>query len=248
MFGTRRGSEGKPGGSAEDRFKTLVRAWRKRRLRPVLLVCIIFGVAFRAAGYAVSGDMKFWFGTLMGSVMAVYIALRDSPPNYIEKWRMGFEGEKQTAKELKRLSKHPDWFVRHDIVREDRANRDHVAVGPAGVFLMDSKNFSGIGSVESDGLHVRQVEDPADGWTCEGLGTRMRAWGAELGESIRTATDVAVWVQPVVVLWMDFPPKVLESSGVFYVEGKSLGDWLAGRPLSKKPFDSRRVVEFLRSA
>jgi len=161
---------------------------------------------------------------------------------------MGFEGEKQTAKELKRLSKHPDWFVRHDIVLGSRANRDHVVVGPAGAFLMDSKNFLGIGSVESDGLRVRQVEDPTDGWTCEGLGSRMRAWGAELGESIRTATDVEVWVQPVVVLWMDFPQKVLESGGVFYVEGKSLGEWLAGRPLSKRPFDSRRVVEFLRSA
>ena len=46
---------------------------------------------------------KFWLGMLAGATMSLYMALRDSPPCHIEKWRIGQEGERRTAKALRKL-------------------------------------------------------------------------------------------------------------------------------------------------
>ena len=58
-------------------------------------------------------------------------------------WERGADGEQATADALKSL---PDtWTVFHDVRWPGRryANVDHVAVGPGGVVVIDSKNWSG---------------------------------------------------------------------------------------------------------
>jgi hypothetical protein len=57
-------------------------------------------------------------------------------------WRRGANGERITALWLGRL---PDgWHVFHDVpVGERGANIDHVVVGPAGVFTVNTKNLTG---------------------------------------------------------------------------------------------------------
>lgn len=50
-----------------------------------------------------NGQAKFWIGMFAGATMTAYIALRDSPPFHIEKWGLGQEGERRTAKALGRL-------------------------------------------------------------------------------------------------------------------------------------------------
>jgi hypothetical protein len=86
------------GGSAGRRFETLARAWRRRVLRPVLLACSALVIAFSVAGALVNGQAKFWFGVLAGATVAVYLAVRDSPPAHIENWRLGSQGERRTAR------------------------------------------------------------------------------------------------------------------------------------------------------
>jgi hypothetical protein len=59
-------------------------------------------------------------------------------------WERGAEGERATANALKALP--PDtWTVLHDVRWPGRpfANIDHIAVGPTGVYVIDSKNWSG---------------------------------------------------------------------------------------------------------
>lgn len=59
-------------------------------------------------------------------------------------WERGADGEAETAKALTVLP--PDrWTVLHDVRWPGRqfANIDHVVVGPSGVFVIDSKNWSG---------------------------------------------------------------------------------------------------------
>lgn len=61
-----------------------------------------------------------------------------------ELWERGAEGERRTATALSQLPKE-SWTVFHDLRWPGRrfANVDHVVVGPPGVFVIDSKNWSG---------------------------------------------------------------------------------------------------------
>ena len=70
-------------------------------------------------------------------------------------WERGAAGERATAKALDSLPSQ-SWVVLHDVRWPGRpfANIDHVAIGPGGVFVIDSKNWSG--SVELAGDVLRQ--------------------------------------------------------------------------------------------
>jgi hypothetical protein len=59
-------------------------------------------------------------------------------------WQRGAEGEEATANALAQLPSGT-WTVFHDVKWPGRryANVDHIVVGPPGVFVIDSKNWSG---------------------------------------------------------------------------------------------------------
>ncbi len=79
-------------------------------------------------------------------------------PN-VEAWRQGAAGEEHTARELDRHLRGSDIALLHDrrIPGRGRANIDHLAVGPAGVTVIDTK--SGRGNVElSTRLFSRQEQ------------------------------------------------------------------------------------------
>lgn len=61
-----------------------------------------------------------------------------------ELYERGADGEAATAQALDALPKD-QWTVFHDVRWPGRklANVDHVVVGPGGVFVIDSKNWSG---------------------------------------------------------------------------------------------------------
>lgn len=71
---------------------------------------------------------------------------------YADQWEKGADGEAATAAALSGLSS--EWTVLHDIrwPGRTRANIDHVAIGPPGIFVIDSKNWSGRVSVQDDVL------------------------------------------------------------------------------------------------
>lgn len=56
-------------------------------------------------------------------------------------WRRGAEGEEEVARRLRKLPQ--PWVVLHDLpIGERGANVDHLAIGPGGVFSMNTKNLS----------------------------------------------------------------------------------------------------------
>jgi hypothetical protein len=70
-------------------------------------------------------------------------ALRFRPSPETGAWRRGSAGERRTARLLSRLERH-GWAVLHDLaVPGSRANIDHLLIGPGGVFVIDSKLYSG---------------------------------------------------------------------------------------------------------
>jgi hypothetical protein len=57
-------------------------------------------------------------------------------------WRIGTKGERAVAEQLGRLA--PPWRVLHSIVlSESGADLDHLAIGPGGVYAINSKNHPG---------------------------------------------------------------------------------------------------------
>ena len=70
-------------------------------------------------------------------------------------WRRGAEGEARTAQRLARRMQGRSVVVLHDRrVPGRRANIDHLAIGPAGVTVIDSKNYKGKVAVRGDRLFV----------------------------------------------------------------------------------------------
>jgi hypothetical protein len=98
------------------------------------------------------------------------------------KWARGADGERRTAEQLDSLG--PGFVVLHDLhVPGSDANVDHLVLGTSGVFVVDSKAYSGPFSERSgtlwSGSHpVRREVD-----TVEFIGSRVSAF---LGVPVRT--------------------------------------------------------------
>lgn len=137
------------------------------------------------------------------------------------------------------------WTLVNDIDVE-RGNVDHILVGPAGVFLLETKSLGGIASVERGALTVRWREDPDDGYVARNVAPRTRALAARLAEWLRDEGAPGVWVQPIVVLWCDFAQGAIQSGGVAWVAGKRLA--LAQRPHVYSDEQVGEIVAALRSA
>ena len=90
--------------------------------------------------------------------------------------------------------------VFHDLVR-DAFNVDHVVVGPAGVFVVETKFRSGRGEIEfrnGEGLFVggrKEDNDPLK---------QARGCAGEINKLIKETTGQEIWVKPLVVFVGDW--------------------------------------------
>jgi hypothetical protein len=93
-------------------------------------------------------------GGLIGLTVAALVAwrLRFRPSEQARTWQRGAAGERLTARLLERLT-HDGFVVFHDLALPNSdANVDHLAIGPSGVFVIDSKQWTGIVQQGADGL------------------------------------------------------------------------------------------------
>jgi hypothetical protein len=79
-----------------------------------------------------------------GPVGSVLTALAGEPHN-VHAWKQGAEGEAATARALERHLRRTDVVVLHDrrIPGRGRANIDHIAIGPGGITVIDTKSSRG---------------------------------------------------------------------------------------------------------
>ena len=132
-------------------------------------------------------------------------------------WLWGSWGEIDTAAELKKLG--PEWHVVHDI-ENAYGNWDHVAIGPTGVFMIDTKRLRGRVTVKEDGL--------ASGRT-RYSGSSFRGSSVRLRDALQGHVQVP-WIQAVVAIWGNFSETPREEGHVAYVGGPQLVEWLCSRP------------------
>jgi hypothetical protein len=187
--------------------------------------------------------LEFYAGMGVGIAITITMVFWDSPPHHIDRWRLGAEGEKATAKALRRLIRD-GWTVVHD-VDVGRGNLDHILVGPAGVFVLETKNLRGMLAVHGGVLSVRWREDPSDGYNNAELSRRVRARAAALSSCLRDVGLPGVWVQPLVVLWGHFDQRSIESQGVAWVRGHDLASMLSKRPAVLEPPRATRTTQAL---
>jgi hypothetical protein len=226
------------GASAEARYRELSRSWWARVRVSALLGILAIEVLILVFALVWPAHRELLAGFGVGIAATMYAAfLILAVPEHIDRWREGAEAEKQTAKQLKPLLRNAGWSAVHD--RAGRyGNRDHIVIGPSGVYLLDTKAPGGIVTIEHGVMTVRRREDPDDGYEQASLARRMKGAAAALADDLHRATGHKAWVTPVVVIWAPFEQRSLEDDGVRWVHGEELRDWLAGQPL--KLADTRR--------
>ena len=143
---------GHPGASAHAYYRrrraaewTLYLRTLPLRLAGVALASLVAALAVDQVAPALAG----WAGLVAAGVVGWRLRFRVSQD--ARNWRRGARGERRTARQLNRLTRH-GWVVFHDLaVPDSRANADHLLIGPAGVFLADSKNWRGYLAFAADG-------------------------------------------------------------------------------------------------
>ena len=92
--------------------------------------------------------------TVAGLAAAALVGwrVRFRPSTQARAWQCGARGERQTARLLDRLSRD-GYQAFHDLAMPGSpANIDHLVVGPSGVFVIDSKQWTGSVQQSADGL------------------------------------------------------------------------------------------------
>jgi hypothetical protein len=169
------GSPGHPGRSALTQY---------RRRRAAELAAWTRSLTWRAPLVAAAGLVAGTLAAQVGlsgaglaslAVAALGWRLRFRPSTQARAWQRGAKGERHTARLLDRLG-HQGYVSFHDLAMPDsQANLDHLVVGPSGVFIIDSKQWTGSVHQSADGLvwhnHYRLDRTLATiGWQAETLG------------------------------------------------------------------------------
>jgi Nuclease-related domain len=190
------GSYGSPGRSALGAY---------RRQRALELTVWSRSLAWRAPLVAAAGvaadvlaaQAGLPQGGLVGLAVAALVGwrLRFRPSEQARTWQRGAAGERRTARLLDRLTRN-GFVVFHDLaVPGSDANVDHLVIGPTGVFVIDSKQWTGQVRQGGDGLvwhnhypldrTVETVRWEAETVSCV-LGTRSAALLCVHGANVQT--------------------------------------------------------------
>jgi hypothetical protein len=187
-----RASVGRPGGSAQARWRRMRAAgWATwTRTLPWRVAAILgIGAAGAVLGNLLAPRLSLVLGAL-GTVAAGW-GLRFQPSPDAVAWRRGAAGERRTARLLDPLERD-GWAVLHDLALPgSRANLDHLAIGPGGVFVIDSKHYRGRLQLDPSGRlwHGRYPLAPALG-----------AVSFEADQAALVLTDPDVVVVPVMAV------------------------------------------------
>jgi hypothetical protein len=154
-------SAGSPGASLGRPGRSALAAYRRRRSEE--LAGWIRTLVWRAPLVAAAGLTANVFATQAGLVHGRMIGLavaalvgwrlRFRPSTQARSWRRGAHGEQRTARLLDRLT-GDGYVVFHDLAVPGNAsaNVDHLVIGPSGVFVIDSKQWTGSVHLSADGL------------------------------------------------------------------------------------------------
>ncbi len=234
------------GKSAQDKYDELSKSWRRRNAKFFAALGTLCGLV--AIGSLIAARLwpqaTWLLGFSAGTAVTFFMLVWLSPPGWIENWQVGAWGEVATGKVLAELDL-TQWSVIHD-VKTEHGNVDHIAVGPGGVFVLDSKRLGGRVSVESGVIRVQRLDDADLSYVHAGS-PAVRRLAAQTSERIQATTHIKQWVTPVMVVWADFPQRVVETDCVV-IHGDELVAWLERRPAQIARVNVPRIAAAVRTA
>jgi hypothetical protein len=188
-------------------------AWRLNFLSLALVVGCFLGIKYT------EGFGELVWAAVFGAILTMH-ALIWTIGGHVGAlaWMQGAWGEQATEEELEKLG--AGWHVEHDIPRA-RGNWDHVVVGRAGVFVIETKWTARSATVHDDSLRFGRV-------TYSGGGFRGAA--VDLRNALEADTGQAPWVTSIVVVWGGFEQGFVQGDRVVYMSGGRVADWLQSQP------------------
>jgi hypothetical protein len=218
-----RASVGRPGGSAQARWRRLRAAeWASWTRTLPWRVAATLGISISGTvlGRLVVPRLGLVVGAL--AVVAAGWGLRFRLSPEARAWRHGAVGERRTARVLGRLERQ-GWAVLHDLaVPGSRANLDHLVIGPGGVFVVDSKQYRGRLQLDPTGRlwHGRYPLAPT-----------LRAVSFEADRAAQVLADPQVVVPIVAVHGLQVPWGKVVIDGVPVVPARRLPSMLRALPV-----------------
>ncbi len=121
-------------------------------------VIVIVAVFFTTFGFAssflgVSAGFR-WAGAMSGLALLLFLGAVLQLPQTTEAWRKGAAGERRTAKALEGLEEAGFVGLHDRRVPGLAGNVDHVAIGPSGVWVIETKALRGKVVIEGDDLRI----------------------------------------------------------------------------------------------
>jgi hypothetical protein len=227
-----RASVGEAGGSAHAQWRRLRAAeWAVwTRSLPWRVAAVLgIGAGGGLLGSLVAPRLSLMIGGL-ATVMAGW-ALRFRPSPDAVAWRRGAAGERRTARLLEPLERQ-GWAVLHDLaIPGSQANIDHLVIGPAGVYVIDSKQYRGRLQLDPSGRlwHGRYPLAPV-----------LRAVSFEADQAAQVLPDPGVAVVPIMAIHgVPVPWGKVVTDGVPVVSARRLPSMLRALPVVLGP---ERVV------
>jgi len=233
-----RASVGRPGGSAQTTWRGMRAsewaAWT-RTLPWRVAAALGIGAGAGLLGSLIAPGLGLVLGGLAAAAAGWGLRFRPSPDAIA--WRRGAAGERRTARLLGPLERQ-GWVVLHDLaIPGSQANLDHLAIGPGGVFVVDSKQYRGRLQLDGSGRlwHGRYPLAPA-----------LQAVSFEADQAARVLPNPGVVVVPIVAVHgAQVPWGKVVMNGVPIVPARRLPSMLCQLPAVLGP---QRVVDLATQA
>lgn len=173
----------------------------------------------------------------LGAVVRLRTAVETATPwglvasaaSIVQTWATEAAGRRRTQRTLRPLE-DAGWRV-HAVELPGGGGFDHVVVGPSGVFVIASRSWDGLVTVDHKGATITAPDDPGAAWTARGQHRELPPAAAAVVRILAEATGCPLSApRAVVAVWAEFPDGVAAAGGVSYVAGERLAPWLAEQP------------------
>ena len=182
------------GMGAVTRSKAGESAWKayRRNLLPNAIFALLLIVGCSAFVALIANDQLSTLGSLLlfACLTALFVVWNRNLDAISERWGAGAEGEVRVGRELERLHKE-GFYVFHDW-DSGRGNVDHFAIGPQGVFVVETKAFTGEITCQ-DGKLLRNGRPVAG----KDATKQAMAEAMAVRDLLRSSSGIEAFVQPI---------------------------------------------------